>query len=164
MGDQIKERMMVPIQHIHPMLVHFPIVLIVLLAGTELVAAFRGATVMGRTAMGNVSTGLVVLLAISSVAAYYFGGIALDVAEAGGFHSDIAETHEGLGEMVAALTVVYALIRAGLWWRDTRITGLTTIAAASVAIMGLALISSTAFYGGQLVYDLGVNVQKVVVN
>ena len=103
------------------MIVHFPIVLIFLLAGSDLVATIIGRNVSGRSANGNVSTGLAVLAAGSAVVAYYFGGLALDVAEAGGFSSDIAEMHEGLGKAVAISLSVWALIRVVLWWRDVRL-------------------------------------------
>jgi uncharacterized membrane protein len=155
---------MIPIQHIHPMLVHFPIVLIFLLATVDVAAMLLRKTVTGRTATGNVSTALAVLMGIFSVLAYLYGGMALTVAEAGGFHSGIAETHESLGEIVAIAASLYALVRAVLWWRDTKITGAASILAPLVAVAGLVLISTTAYYGGQLVYDLGVNVQKLSSN
>jgi uncharacterized membrane protein len=151
---------MVPVQHIHPMLVHFPIVLIFLLAGFDLVATFLGYSVSGRTASGNLSTGLAVLAGLSAAAAYYFGGLALDFAEAGGFSSEVAEIHEGLGEMVALTFGIWALIRAFLWFRDIRLMRPAAFLFPLVAIAGAVLVSMTASYGGRLVFDLGVNVTK----
>ena len=89
---------MIAPQHIHPLLVHFPIVLIVLLVAFDWIASLRGIPVTGRTPAGNASTAFAVLAGIAALAAFYFGGVALDIAEAGGFHSDVAEIHEGLGE------------------------------------------------------------------
>jgi uncharacterized membrane protein len=151
---------MVPVQHIHPMLVHFPIVLIFLLAGFDVVATFLGYSVSGRTAAGNLSTGLAVLAGLSAVAAYYFGGLALDFAEAGGFSSEVAEIHEGLGEMVALAFAVWALIRAFLWFRDVRMVRPAAFVLPLVAVAGAVLVSMTASYGGRLVFELGVNVAK----
>ena len=151
---------MVPVQHIHPMLVHFPIVLIFLLAGFDVVAMFLGYSVSGRTAAGNLSTGLAVLAGLSAVAAYYFGGVALDFAEAGGFSSEVAEIHEGLGEMVALTFSVWALIRAFLWFRDIRMVRPAAFVLPLVAVAGAVLVSMTASYGGRLVFELGVNVTK----
>ncbi len=155
---------MIPVQHIHPMLVHFPIVLVFLLTAFDVVATFRGKTVTGRTTSGNFSTGIAVLTALFAIATYFFGGMALDVAESTGFHSDIAETHESLGEIVAIAATIYAVIRAGLWLRDIRITGLPSYVFPVAAIAGSALVSATAYFGGQLVYELGVNVAKVAMN
>ena len=152
-----------PIQHIHPMLVHFPIVLVYLLAAFELVATLMGRTVTGRTASGNVATGLAILSGISAVAAFYFGGVALDYAEAGGFSSDIAEIHEGLGEKVAIVLGIWAMIRAALWWFKVEIKAPLAFVFPLVAIATALLVTFTAYYGGQLVFDLGVNVTKAAV-
>jgi uncharacterized membrane protein len=155
---------MIPVQHIHPMLVHFPIVLVFILAAFDVLASLRGNTVSGRTTAGNISTALAFGTAIFAVATYIFGGIALSHAEASGFHSDVAETHESLGEMVAIVTSVYAAIRAILWFKDYRISGVAAFAFPLVAVGCSALVAATAFYGGQLVYELGVNVAKVAMN
>jgi uncharacterized membrane protein len=152
---------MIPVQHIHPMLVHFPIVFVFVLAAFDLVATVRGASVTGRTTSGNISTGLVVASAVFAVLTYFFGGMALDYAEAGGFSSDVAEIHEGLGEAVAIGFSIWALVRAGLWYRDTRLSGAASITMPLVAIAGAGLVTATAYYGGQLVYELGVNVARV---
>ncbi len=155
---------MIPVQHIHPMLVHFPIVMIFMLAAFDLIATVRGSSVTGRTTAGNISTGLTIFTAIFAAATFYFGGMALDVAESGGFHSDVAEIHESLGETVAIVTALYALLRAGLWWRDIRVQGNASVVFPITAILGSLLVTVTAYYGGQLVYDLGVNVVKVALN
>lgn len=152
---------MIPIQHIHPMVVHFPIVFIFALAIFDLVATLRGASVTGRTTAGNISTGLAVLAAVFAVAAYIFGGMALTYAESGGFSSDVAEIHEGLGEMVAVALSVWAAIRAGLWWRNTQVRGAASFAFPIAAVAGAGLVVATAYYGGMLVFELGVNVVKV---
>ena len=155
---------MIPVQHIHPMLVHFPIVLVFMLAAFDVVASLRGFSVSGRTVAGNISTGLVVGSAMFAVATYFFGGLALTHAENGGFHSDIAETHESLGEMVAILTTIYAVIRVGFWFKDYRISGITSYVFPVAALGFSALVAATAYFGGQLVYELGVNVAKIAMN
>jgi uncharacterized membrane protein len=154
----------IPIQHIHPMLVHFPIVIIFGLAVFDVIATLRGYSITGRNTAGNFSTGLAVFAAVFSVATFYFGGLALDIAEAGGFHSDVAEIHESLGEMVAIATSIYAVLRVGLWVGDIRIQNIASYIFPVAAIAGSALVAATAFYGGQLVYDLGVNVAKIALN
>jgi uncharacterized membrane protein len=149
---------MPPIQHIHPILVHFPIVFVLTLAALDVVATVRGNIVTGRGALGNVSSGLAILAGGFAIVTYVFGGIALDVAESGGFHSDIAETHEGLGEFTAIAFAVWAVIRLVMWWRDVRMNPALSGIVSLVEIAGAILVIATAYYGGQLVYDLGVNV------
>ncbi len=155
---------MIPVQHIHPMLVHFPIVLILFLTAFDVVATLRGRSVTGRTVAGHISTSFAVLTGLFAIATYFFGGMALNVAEAGGFHSDVAEIHESLGEMLAIVTGVYALLRAGLWFKDFRIKGIASFAFPVAGLAGSALVAATAYFGGQLVYELGVNVAKVAMN
>lgn len=149
---------MLSVQHIHPILVHFPIVFMITLGVVDLVAAARGKVITGRGAVGNLSLGLALAAGAFAVASYFFGDMALEIAESGGFHSDIAEAHEALGEAVAVAFAIWALIRLGLWWRDLRLAGGGAFAVALVEVAGAALVVVTAYYGGQLVYDLGVNV------
>jgi uncharacterized membrane protein len=160
----LQETMMIPIQHIHPMIVHFPIVLIILLAAVDTFASFSGKSVTGRTVAGNLSVSLSLLVGVFAIAAYIFGGMALTIAESGGFHSDVAERHESLGELVAIVTSVYAVLRSGLWLKDVRLSGPWSFFMPVAGIAGCALVAATAYFGGQLVYELGVNVAKVAVN
>ena len=153
---------MIPLQHVHPMIVHFPIVLVFLVAGFELVATAVGRNVTGRTATGNFSVGLLMLAALAAIAAFYFGDIALSFAESTGFESNVAETHEGLGRLVAILLPAWAVIRAILWWRDTALARPVAYLVPLVSIAGAGLVTWTAYFGGKLVFDLGVNVAKVV--
>lgn len=151
---------MIPVQHIHPMLVHFPIVLVFVLAAFDLTATARGASVTGRSVAGNISTAVAIGAAIFAVATWYFGGLALDHAEAGGFSSEVAEIHESLGMTVAGALSVWAVIRSFMWWRDMRASGVVKFAMPAVALAGAGLVTVTAYYGGQLVFELGVNVSK----
>ncbi len=153
---------MLSIQHIHPMLVHFPIVLIILLAGVELVTVALGRDVTGRSPVGNLATAMIVIAALAAVAAFYFGDIALTYAENGGFESDVAEVHEALGKMVAILTSIWAVARLAMWWFNVRMQRPWAFAIPLVSIAGAGLVIWTAYYGGQLVFDLGVNVTKAV--
>jgi uncharacterized membrane protein len=149
---------MLAVQHIHPILIHFPIVFFITLAVVDLLAAARGRITTGRGALGNLSLGLALASGAFAVAAYFFGDMALEIAEDGGFHSDIAEMHEALGETTAVALALWALIRLVMWWRDTRLAGAASLVVSLVEVAGAALVITTAYYGGQLVYDLGVNV------
>jgi uncharacterized membrane protein len=142
------------------MIVHFPIVLVLLVAAFELIATVLGRNVTGRTASGNFSVALLGLAALSAIVAYYLGDIALSYAEAHGFESDIAEIHETLGKYVAISVSIWAAIRAVLWWRNIKIERPLAYLVPAVSIVGAGLIAWTAYYGGQLVFDLGVNVTK----
>ena len=57
---------MIPLQHIHPMLVHFPIVFFLSLATFDVIATVRGADVTGRSTAGAVYFTLALLAELSA--------------------------------------------------------------------------------------------------
>ena len=59
---------------------------------------------------------------------------------------------------VVGLIWFLALIRLFVWWRDKRLAGGIGWGFAALEVAGCALVVATAYYGGQLVYTLGVNV------
>jgi len=153
---------MISIEHLHPIVVHFPIVFFLTLAALDIVASFRGRSITGRSAVGNASAGLAVLSAVTAIAAFSLGDEALEIAVAGGFSSEIAEIHETLGMAVAALFSVWAVIRAYLWLKDKDVQGGVKWLIPVIETGGAALVVATAYYGGVLVYELGVNVMRAV--
>lgn len=153
---------MVPIQHIHPILVHFPIVLIYTLAAIDLVALAGGNAVTRKSGAGTISTFVALAAGVFALGTWFFGGLALDHAEAAGFSSDIAEIHESLGGITAFAFLIWGLVRLALWIRNREFRAVT-IAIPLIEIGGAVLVTTTAYYGGLLVYELGVNVAKTAI-
>ena len=152
---------MIPIQLIHPIIVHFPIVFVLTLAILDLIAALRGQTVTGRTCLGNVSTALAVLAGLFALMAIVFGDIALEFAESTGWSSESAEIHESLGTTVAIVLIIWAALRAFAWFRNFGMPGWARALVPVVELCTAAAVVATAYFGGQLVYDLGVNVAHI---
>ncbi|TIU31690.1 MAG: DUF2231 domain-containing protein [Mesorhizobium sp.] len=150
------------IQHVHPILVHFPIVLIYTLVIIDLVALAGSNAVTMRSGVGTISTFVAVTAGLFALVTWFFGGMALDYAEAAGFSSEVAEIHESLGTISAFTFLGWGLIRLVLWVRNREL-GTLTLAIPAIEIAGAALVTATGYYGGQLVYDLGVNVAKAAV-
>ena len=144
--------------HIHPMLVHFPIVFVLTLAVLDVAATIAGKSVTGRSALGNASTALAVLAALFAIVTYAFGDMALDIAESTGWSSETAEIHEHLGMATTAVLVVWAAVRLFAWLRNARLPGWARTMVPLVELGGAAAVVVTAYFGGQLVYNLGVNV------
>jgi len=153
---------MFPIQHIHPIFVHFPIVLIFTVTLIDIIGLSQREDMTVRTGVGTISTGLAVAAGLFAIVTWYLGGLALDVAESGGFSSPVAETHEGLGGVIALAFLIWGIVRLGLWVRNRGI-GSIAVAVPLIELAGSVLVTVTAYYGGILVYDLGVNVAKGVV-
>ena len=153
---------MIPLAHIHPMLVHFPIVFILTLAAFDAVAVVSGRPVTGRSVAGGISTVLAVLSGATAIVAMIFGDMALEIARAGGLPEAAAETHEGLGSTTAIIFAVWAILRLFLWWRNRPLSMAINGGVAVLEVAGAGLVLITAYYGGLLVYDLGVNVTRAV--
>ena len=87
---------MIDIIHIHPMLVHSPIVFLLVAVAALSFIQFRGENLAARNCLASVGT--VALLAGTAFAllAALFGDIALDAAAAKGFPVAPMELHEKL--------------------------------------------------------------------
>lgn len=149
---------MLSIAHLHPIAVHFPIVFFLTLAAFDAVMLFRGNTISGRACTGNISTGLAVLAGLAAVVTGALGYLAYNAAVASGITEGRLDTHQGLGTTTAVVLAVWAFLRGYLWWRNVPIEGVTKTAAVALEAAGALLIIVTAYFGGQLVYELGVNV------
>jgi len=149
---------MLPIADLHPIAVHFPIVFFLTLAAFDTVMLVRGGAISGRTCTARISMGLAALAGLTALVTYAVGDLAYDAAIASGIPEARLETHEGLGTATALALVVWALLRGYFWWRGSPIEGRVKTAAVAIELAGVLLIIVTAYFGGQLVYDLGVNV------
>lgn len=149
---------MISLAHVHPVIVHFPIVFFLSLVAFDALTAVRGASLAGRTSAANISTGLALLAGLSAIVAFGFGDIAYDIARDAGFPEAQLETHEALGTWTAMLLVAWAAVRGYLWWRGSALVNRNKAAVVGIEFAGALLIVATAYFGGQLVYDLGVNV------
>lgn len=153
---------MLSIAHIHPIAVHFPIVYFLSLAAFDIVMLIARMPISGRRCTANISATLAVLAGLAAVVAYEFGDMAFDAAVAGGVAAAKLGTHATLGTVTASCLALWGLIRAYIWWRGVPIEGGWKWAVVLIEIAGVALITVTAYFGGQLVYELGVNVGHAV--
>jgi uncharacterized membrane protein len=151
---------MLPIAQLHPIAVHFPIVFFLTLAAFDTVALVRGAAISGRSCTASISAGLAVLSGLSAILTYFSGDLAYDVAVSSGVAAAALETHESVGTWTAIFIVIWSLPRSYAWWREVSIEGGRKTAAVVIEIAGSLLIVVAAYFGGQLVYELGVNVTR----
>jgi len=150
---------MIDIAHIHPMLVHFPLALFPVALAAQLLAVLKGESLFGRHCLSSTGLALVVLAALGAIIAAVFGDIALDHALDTGVPMASMETHEEMGQLSAVLLTGLALLES--WWYRKARTDLVLSWGFLVAGVGvLVVLLTTAWFGGHLVYDLGVNVSK----
>ena len=152
---------MIDMVHIHPMLVHFPIVLVLIAIATQLLTLIRGGDLTERACLPSIGLGGLILGAAGALAAAVFGDIALDHALDLGFPKGPLEIHQALGLTTTWLFVALALLNGLAWWRRISLKTARGWSVALVGVVGCVILLLTAYHGGNLVYKIGVNVDAV---
>jgi len=152
---------MINITHIHPMLVHFPIVLFITAMVLDGYILSRSGDLGRRDCLVMTGFGALAVGLVFALGAAFFGDIALDKAVDIGFPADPLEEHELLATLTIGVFAVLALVQGFVLWRRQSLTGTRGWLFALVGLAGLGLLISTAYHGGNLVYELGVNVAGV---
>ena len=140
--------------NLHPMVVHFPIVLVILACGADVVLA------LARRARGSasVAVGLYLLGAVSAGAAYVSGRFAADTVFIPGMAHGLVDDH---GRWALAATLAIVLTAAGRlavhFGGRSAGRGVRLLFAAAGLIVVL-LVQQTAERGARLVYEQGVGV------
>lgn len=147
---------------IHPMLVHFPIVLLITAVAMDIFLLLTNKDLANRSCLPMMALSALLLGTLSAGIAAFFGDIALDKAVSLGFPSGPLETHETLAFITIAVFSLYCLLRLLALWRRYPLRGFSGWISALPGMVGLVLLITTAYYGGELVYHLGVNVAPVV--
>jgi uncharacterized membrane protein len=135
---------------LHPMLVHFPIALLITSVLFDVLGAW-----LTRESLREGALWLLVLGVLTGLAAFASGDVAAEAAEKAGVAESLIETHEHLAG--ATVGVFGALLVWRLLLRN-RFSPRTRVAYLMVAIVGLGLLSATGHYGGSLVYEHGAGV------
>ncbi len=137
---------MFKLEHIHPMVVHFPIVLILVGFLSELVYLFFRKNNLFQEA----GIWLLCLGAITVGAAYFSGAFLTD--ELYGTAGTIQSTHELFAEITVFSTLIGAIFKVYLkieGKEESRLKWIAFVLYAATAI----LVSITGYYGGVLVYE-----------
>ena len=143
--------------HIHPMIVHFPIVLIMTAFLFDAARVVRS-TPAGKGRTLDTGTNLAALAGLAAVVAFVFGDLAYDIAIDKGFTEAQLEGHEGWGTTTTIVLAIIAVVRLVMWMRGMNKGSMGRLFAAATTAAGSIMVIVTAFFGGQLVYELGVNV------
>jgi uncharacterized membrane protein len=152
---------MIDIAHVHPMLVHFPIVLLMFGVGLDFLALARGADLSGAECLPRVAASALILGTVAAAAAAVFGDIALDKAVDLGFPKAPLEHHEALGLTTLWIFVALSALRILAYWKGFRLRGGRGVVLAVLGLCGVGVLLFAAYAGGKLVYEIGVNVAAV---
>ncbi|MEV0810504.1 DUF2231 domain-containing protein [Micromonospora sp. NPDC050200] len=134
---------------VHPMLVMFPVALLVVGTLFDIIDAVGGPDFLGEVAYWNISVGL-----IGGILAAAAGSVDLLAIPAGTRAKRVALTH-------AAANVAVILLFAAVWVvrlnAEYRAAGGALIA---IEVVGVAILGVGAWLGGELVDRLGVGVDR----
>ncbi len=141
--------------NLHPMVVHFPIALIIIAFAVDVVALFfRRISILPR-----MSTILYVLGALGALGSVVSGEGAAETVAVAGQASSILANHEDVGEITMYYFLIYAALRLALWWLSFRLV--FWIPLAVIGAVGLIPLYQASSLGGRLVYEQGVGVAMV---
>ncbi len=147
---------MVPIEHIHPMIAHFPIALLIT---SVIFGILSRITNMER--LSYAANYVMIFGVISGYIAIIFGYFAFtkigdiyDVVE------NIALAHSVLGAIVIILFTLLLIVRGEINWLQL---GKENIADIVFPVIGILLIIWVASLGSKMVYEYGVAVNKEII-
>ena len=153
---------MISIALIHPILVHFPIVFLISAVALDLIVLITKKDFSSRQGLPLIAMAALLLGTLSAVVAAIFGDMALDQAVAAGFPAGPIETHETFAIITIVIFSLYSLWRLLVLWRGYPLRGFVAWVSAAPGMIGLVLLITTSYYGGELVYHFGVNVGPLI--
>ena len=139
--------------HLHPMIVHFPIALIIVGFLSDLVGAATR-----RQFFKSAGLYLIALGSLGTVAAYLTGDMAGDgVTEAGALGAAL-EIHESAATLALWTMIILAILRIVLGFTK-QMKGWKQWVMVALLAVGVGTIARTGYYGGELVYKHAAGVQ-----
>lgn len=139
---------MLDTSHIHPMIVHFPIVIIFIGFAIEIISHI----LRKEQWLRKLSLYFMILAAISSIAAVLSGGLFTDESKFSGAIVHIKEQHQLFGNITMILIIAACLLRLYMVFDEKEDSLLKWIVFLLylLAVVGVFL---TGLYGGTMVYN-----------
>lgn len=137
---------MISTTHLHPMLVHFPIALVVFGFIAEIAALYFKKEVC----LSKAGFYLLIIGTLSALVAWLTGNFF--TAEMSGAAGEIKETHELFALITLGALLVTSVLRIVLQAKKNENTGFKWVALALYGVAAIS-VSITGFFGGTLVYN-----------
>lgn len=143
--------------NIHPLIIHFPIVLLLTAAVVDLIALAR----MPHKGLHLTSVCFYAVGALSAIVTYFTGRIAADSVMLSSTENTLVTDHSDLALITTIFFSVYALVRLVVWHhlRAREVSQGLFTALVLVGLAGYGLVQQTAERGARLVYEQGVGVR-----
>ncbi len=139
--------------HLHPMIVHFPIALLIIGFLFDLIGAIFNKDFFSKTGFY-----LLILGTAGVIAAYISGNIAGDGVSEAGTLKQALENHEDAAELSLWLMVIASIVRI-VFVLLKKYSGVFKWAAIVLFLVGILSIARTGYYGGELVFKHAAGVQ-----
>ena len=139
--------------HLHPMIVHFPIALLVVGCISDLAGA-----VFKRTFFSKAGFYLLLLGTLGVIAAYFSGNFAGEGLAEGGALKQALERHEGAAVLSLRLMTATSVVRI-LMVASKKFTGAIRWIPVLMFLVSVLSIARTGYYGGELVFRHAAGVQ-----
>jgi uncharacterized membrane protein len=146
---------MFELTNIHPMIVHFPIALVIF----GFIAELTGFATR-KELFGKMASYLVIAGAIGVIAAYISGNAAGDSIEEAGALGAAMELHEEAAKIAMIISAIAGSLKLGLLLIKKYET-VFKFASAIAVMASVIAISITGHYGGELVYKHAAGVQII---
>ncbi|GET25747.1 DUF2231 domain-containing protein [Prolixibacter sp. NT017] len=143
---------MIDISHIHPMLVHFPIALLIAGFFSDILGLFVKKEFFTRAGFY-----LLILGTLGTIAAVITGHMAGDGIESGSLKQAV-EVHEDAGTLTLWLALITSAFRIVLVWLE-KYRGILKAAALVLFLATVLSVARTGYYGGELVYKHAAGVE-----
>jgi uncharacterized membrane protein len=143
---------MIDISHIHPMLVHFPIALLIAGFFSDVLGLFVKKEFFTRAGFY-----LLILGTLGAIAAVITGHMAGDGIEAGSLKQAV-EVHEDAGTLTLWLALITSAFRIVLVWLE-KYKGALKAVALVLFLATVLSVARTGYYGGELVYKHAAGVE-----
>lgn len=152
---------MLPIYLVHPIAVHFPIVLFVLVLVFDVIIVARGGDLTARAGLPATAFWLTWAGLLTALVAAAFGDIAMEHAAQAGLPTEHIEEHEGFAHITILIFAMLAILLSVLRWKNVSMAGIRGALFTIAVLAGVVSVGFTAAHGGHLVYEMGINVRGV---
>lgn len=144
---------MIDTTHIHPMIVHFPIALLIVGFLFDLIGIF-----VKKEFYCKAGFYLLILGTLGVIAAYFSGDMAGDGISEVGALKQALETHESAAMLSLWIMVIASVVRIGTV-AFKKYSGAYKWIALALFLIGVLSIARTGYYGGELVFKHAAGVQ-----
>jgi uncharacterized membrane protein len=138
---------MIPSSHFHPMLVHFPIALVVFGFLADLTWIFYKKEVC----LSRLGLYLLIMGTLSAAAAWLTG--TFFTAEMSGSAGEVKEIHELFALITLGVLIITSVLRIMLLYQQNKENAILKWIAFSFYAAAAIFVSITGFYGGSLVFN-----------